>query len=173
MSLSEDDKRSVDLEKVGEQHRGAADVRSIFPSPSIALLTVFQAVPVEEFIFDPNYDPSAAALEDESPYPEVRSAVANTDDPSMPVSTFRAWVFGLIWAIIIPGVNQFFFFRYPAVNITQVSRRLIFLSTIRAHTTCASDRAPAAHFPSVQALGPLYPQLDRLRRIDQRRPLHH
>jgi hypothetical protein len=69
---------------------------------------------------DPNFDPTAAALEDESPYPEVRSAVANTDDPAMPTSTFRAWVIGLMWAILIPGVNQFFFFRYPSVNITQV-----------------------------------------------------
>jgi len=38
----------------------------------------------------------------------------------MPSSTFRAWVVGLIWAILIPGANQFFFFRYPSVNITQV-----------------------------------------------------
>ncbi|KAF8552648.1 hypothetical protein OG21DRAFT_1486029 [Imleria badia] len=36
----------------------------------------------------------AAELEDDSPYPEVRSAVANTDDPSIPASTLRAWVLG-------------------------------------------------------------------------------
>jgi hypothetical protein len=69
---------------------------------------------------DPNIDPSAIELEDESPYPEVRSAVANTDDPTMPASTFRAWVVGLMWAIVIPGVNQFFFFRFPSVTITSV-----------------------------------------------------
>lgn len=33
-------------------------------------------------------------LDDDSPYPEVRSAVANTDDPSIPVSTLRSWVLG-------------------------------------------------------------------------------
>jgi hypothetical protein len=38
----------------------------------------------------------------------------------MPSSTLRAWVIGLIWAILIPGVNQFFYFRYPAVTINQV-----------------------------------------------------
>lgn len=32
--------------------------------------------------------------EDDSPYPEVRSAVANTDDPSIPVGTLRAWIMG-------------------------------------------------------------------------------
>jgi hypothetical protein len=31
-------------------------------------------------------------LEDDSPYPEVRAAVANTDDPSMPTNTFRMFV---------------------------------------------------------------------------------
>ncbi|KAI0291282.1 hypothetical protein BC826DRAFT_912486 [Russula brevipes] len=32
----------------------------------------------------------------ESPYAEVRSAVANTDDPTIPASTFRAWAVGLL-----------------------------------------------------------------------------
>lgn len=31
-------------------------------------------------------------LEDDSPYPEVRAAVSNVDDPSMPVGTFRVCV---------------------------------------------------------------------------------
>jgi hypothetical protein len=46
---------------------------------------------------DPNGGGDVAALEDDSPYPEVRSAVANTDDPDMPCNTFRAWVLGLFW----------------------------------------------------------------------------
>ena len=77
---------------------------------------------------DPNFDKDAAVFEDDSPYPEVRSAVANTDDPSMPVSTIRAWTIGLIFAIVMPGLNQFFFFRYPSVFIGNVcSTRLISL----------------------------------------------
>jgi hypothetical protein len=35
----------------------------------------------------------------------------------MPASTVRAWLIGLIWAALIPGVNQFFFFRYPTVGL--------------------------------------------------------
>ena len=66
---------------------------------------------------DPNFDPTAAVLEDESPYPEVRAAVANTDDPTMPSSTLRAWIVGLIWAVLIPGVNQFFYLRYPSIVV--------------------------------------------------------
>lgn len=39
---------------------------------------------------DPNLDRDHLGdLEDDSPYPEVRSAVANTDDPEMPCNTFR------------------------------------------------------------------------------------
>lgn len=86
----------------------------------------------QESYFDPNYDsnsilgahhnslPSSDLIrdpEDDSPYPEVRSAVANFDDPDMPASTIRAWVLGVCWAIILPGMNQFFYFRYPSVAI--------------------------------------------------------
>jgi len=86
---------------------------------------------------DPNLDKenlgvSGLDFEDESPYPEVRSAVANTDDPNMPVNTLRAWVLGLIWAIIIPGANQFFFFRFPSITITGVVAQLLSFPVGRA-----------------------------------------
>ena len=84
----------------------------------------------QALVDDPNFDPAAVGLEDESPYPEVRSAVANTDDPTIPASTLRAWVFGLFWAIVVPGANQFFFFRYPSVNISQVCRLPLFLPVV-------------------------------------------
>lgn len=60
--------------------------------------------------------------EDDSPYPEVRAAVANYDDPEMPVSTFRAWTLGVIWSVLLPAVNQFFYFRYPSITVTSVCR---------------------------------------------------
>jgi len=81
---------------------------------------------------DPNFDKDAVLLEDDSPYPEVRSAVANTDDPSIPVSTLRVWVIGLIWAVIIPGMNQFFFFRFPAVTVGGIVAQLISFPVGRA-----------------------------------------
>ncbi|KAF8631657.1 hypothetical protein AX17_005059 [Amanita inopinata Kibby_2008] len=86
-----------------------------------------EAIALPEFD-DPNIDKSAAiegVLEDDSPYPEVRSAVANTDDPSIPASTLRSWVIGLVWAILIPGLNQFFFFRYPSVTVTGIVAQLL------------------------------------------------
>lgn len=73
--------------------------------------------------FDPNFDEDT--VYDESPYPEVRSAVANVDDPEMPVNTFRAWVIGLFWAILLSGVNQFFFFRYPTITVGGLVAQLV------------------------------------------------
>ncbi|KAI0087604.1 OPT oligopeptide transporter [Irpex rosettiformis] len=90
-----------------------------------------QNVAVTDFE-DPNLDlDHVDVLEDDSPYPEVRSAVANTDDPNMPVNTFRAWFIGICWAILIPGLNQFFFFRYPAVTVSGVVAQLISFPLLR------------------------------------------
>ncbi|KAG9121639.1 hypothetical protein FRC07_002336, partial [Ceratobasidium sp. 392] len=75
---------------------------------------------------DPNLDRAHLGdIEEDSPYPEVRSAVANTDDIDMPCNTFRAWFLGLIWAIVLPGLNQFFFFRYPSVTIGNLVAQLL------------------------------------------------
>ncbi|KAH9940429.1 OPT oligopeptide transporter [Epithele typhae] len=93
---------------------------------------------------DPNIDKDAVLLEDDSPYPEVRSAVANTDDPSMPVSSLRVWVIGLIWAIIIPGMNQFFFFRFPSVTVGGIVAQLISFPV---------GRAWAKFMPNVKVFG--------------------
>ncbi|KAJ7042920.1 oligopeptide transporter [Mycena alexandri] len=96
---------------------------------------------------DPNADPDAAVAgiqEDDSPYPEVRSAVANTDDPSIPISTVRSWVLGLVWAIIIPGLNQFFYFRYPSVTVTGIVAQLLSLPV---------GRIWARFFPNIKILG--------------------
>ncbi|KAN0109004.1 OPT oligopeptide transporter [Russula decolorans] len=81
---------------------------------------------------DPNFDPTAPVLEDESPYPEVRCAVANTDDSTMPSSTLRAWVVGLIWAVILPGMNQFFYLRFPSVIINKYFPMLLSLPICKA-----------------------------------------
>ncbi|KAJ3751338.1 OPT oligopeptide transporter protein-domain-containing protein, partial [Lentinula detonsa] len=100
-------------------------------------------------------------FEDESPYPEagtlpflsvhlftvpiqVRCAVSNTDDPLMPVSTLRAWVLGVIWSIVVPGINQFFFFRYPSVEVTGIVAQLI---------TYPIGRAAAAYLPHWKFFG--------------------
>ncbi|KAF8257803.1 OPT oligopeptide transporter protein-domain-containing protein [Lactarius quietus] len=107
MSFSEEDKGPDDLERHGSAH--------LFDDPGATT----------DNDDDPNFDPTAIILEDESPYPEVRSAVANTDDPAMPVSTLRAWLLGIICAVLPAGINQFFFFRYPTVFIDGIIPLLV------------------------------------------------
>ena len=81
---------------------------------------------------DPNFDPTATLLQDESPYVEVRAAVANTDDPRMPSSTFRAWTIGLILTILLSGINEVLDLRSPNVQINPV--RVKESPTIIPHT---------------------------------------
>jgi hypothetical protein len=83
-------------------------------------------------------------LDDDSPYPEVRSAVSNVDDPAMAVSTLRVWVIGLGSAIIIAAINQLFWLRYPSVDITTIVAQLL---------TYPVGRAAAAYLPRWRVLG--------------------
>ena len=113
--------------------------------------------------------PPLAPSEDDSPYPEVRSAVANTDDPSMPVSSLRTWVLGLIWAIIIPGMNQFFFFRFPSVTVGGVRRpdqdAMCCVLTVSLDLDCGTaDLVP--HRPG---MGKVHAECEGLRRCAQPR----
>jgi len=84
---------------------------------------------------------------------EVRAAVGNTDDPDMPASTIRAWVIGVAFSILIPGLNQFFIFRYPSVTI--------------------SGLVSASQLPAWPCVGCLDAQLSHLWRATQPRPFHH
>ncbi|KAK7052416.1 glutathione transporter 1 [Favolaschia claudopus] len=94
--------------------------------PSSFDLSSIDRVQVYSAPFDPNYGGIVEDIDGEdSPYPEVRSAVANFDDPEMPASTIRSWTLGLLFSILIPGMNQFFHFRYPSVNVGPVVAQLI------------------------------------------------
>ena len=41
-----------------------------------------------------------------SPYAEVRASVPNTDDPSLPVETFRAYFLGILFGGTCSAMNQ-------------------------------------------------------------------
>lgn len=53
-----------------------------------------------------------------SAYPEVRAVVDPTDDPTLPVATFRVLLLGTIFTVLGTAIQQFFSFRMPAINIT-------------------------------------------------------
>ncbi|KAF9609651.1 hypothetical protein IFM89_017830 [Coptis chinensis] len=60
--------------------------------------------------------------EDEvSPIEQVRLTVKNTDDPSLPVWTFRMWFLGIISCVLLSFLNQFFAYRTEPIVITQIT----------------------------------------------------
>ncbi|KAI0916709.1 hypothetical protein AcW1_010235 [Taiwanofungus camphoratus] len=105
--------------------------------------TSHSSIPPPDY-WDPNYDSESTWPEDDSPYPEVRSAVANFDDPSMPVTTLRSWLLGIFWAILLPGVNQFYYFRYPSLSVGGIVAQLV---------SFPLGRIWARYVPRVKVLG--------------------
>ncbi|KAI8969087.1 OPT family small oligopeptide transporter [Mycotypha africana] len=63
--------------------------------------------------------------EEDSPIEEVRAVVSNTDDPSLPVYTFRMWSLGIIFAALLSFVNQFFFYRQNALSLSPLVVQLL------------------------------------------------
>lgn len=55
---------------------------------------------------------------------EVDLTVPKTDDPSLPVLTFRMWVLGLICCVILSFVNQFFWYRTNPLMISSVAAQI-------------------------------------------------
>ncbi|KAI4864147.1 small oligopeptide transporter [Hypoxylon rubiginosum] len=62
---------------------------------------------------------------DTSPFTAVRAVVPETDDPAIPVNTFRAWFLGILFVFLGAGVNQFFSLRYPGVHIVSLVAELL------------------------------------------------
>ncbi|PBP27598.1 UPF0075-domain-containing protein [Diplocarpon rosae] len=59
----------------------------------------------------------AALITGNSPYAEVRAVVDNTDDPTTPSSTIRAWIIGLSFVGILAFTNQMFAIRQPSITV--------------------------------------------------------
>lgn len=58
---------------------------------------------------------------------EVELTVPKTDDPTLPVLTFRMWVLGLGSCVILSFVNQFFWYRQMPLTITGISAQIAVL----------------------------------------------
>ncbi|XP_058217158.1 oligopeptide transporter 4-like isoform X1 [Rhododendron vialii] len=59
--------------------------------------------------------------DDVSPIEQVRLTVANTDDPTLPVWTFRMWLLGVLSCCLLSFLNQFFSYRTEPLVITQIT----------------------------------------------------
>ncbi|GAB2220882.1 hypothetical protein Droror1_Dr00012040 [Drosera rotundifolia] len=66
-----------------------------------------------------------AEEEENSPVRQVALTVPITDDPSLPVLTFRMWVLGSLSCIILSFLNQFFWYRTEPLSITAISAQIV------------------------------------------------
>ena len=55
----------------------------------------------------------------------VALVVSNTDDPTLPTLTFRFWVLGPLFTIVLSFVNQFFYYRETQVVVTILVAQLL------------------------------------------------
>lgn len=87
---------------------------------------------------------AAITVEDDSPYAEVRAAVPSTDDASLPQSTIRAWVLGMILTTVGCGMNLSFSLHAPSFSIST------YVTSILAWPM---GRFWAAYFPNWKIFG--------------------
>lgn len=59
----------------------------------------------------------AALISNNSPYAEVRAVVSNEDDSTLPSSTVRAWVIGVLFVVAGAFINQLFSVRQPSIAV--------------------------------------------------------
>nr|GMD20518.1 oligopeptide transporter 6 [Ipomoea batatas] len=55
---------------------------------------------------------------------QVEMTVSKTDDPTMPVLTFRTWVLGIGFCVLLSFVNQFFWYRTEPMSVTAISAQI-------------------------------------------------
>ncbi|KAL0081202.1 OPT family small oligopeptide transporter [Phycomyces blakesleeanus] len=102
---------------------------------SVSTFVSVSATLDEEFIkgeYDERYDPydfdirnTHAEDEEDSPIEEVRLVVPNTDDPTLPVLTFRTWLLGITFSCVLAFVNQFFWYRANAMTLSPLVVQLV------------------------------------------------
>ncbi|KAI4338003.1 hypothetical protein L6164_016359 [Bauhinia variegata] len=70
---------------------------------------------------------SASDYEDvneDCPIKQVDLTVPKTDDPNMPLLTFRMWVLGIVSCVILSFVNQFFWYRTQPLSVSSISAQI-------------------------------------------------
>ncbi|KAF9966659.1 hypothetical protein BGZ73_000944, partial [Actinomortierella ambigua] len=63
--------------------------------------------------------------EENSPIPEVAAVVSNKDDSTLPTMTFRYFVLGTFFAILLSFLNMFMWFRSTPMSLTALVVQLL------------------------------------------------
>ena len=79
--------------------------------------------------------------DDASPVEQVRLTVPVTDDPSLPVWTFRMWTMGFLSCALLSFLNQFFWYRKEPLTITAISAQIAVVPLGRLMAAALPERA--------------------------------
>lgn len=79
-------------------------------------------------------------LEENSPVKQVALTVPTTDDPLLPVQTFRMWVLGSLSCVLLSFLNQFFWYRTEPLTITAISAQIAVVPLGRLMAAKITDR---------------------------------
>jgi OPT family oligopeptide transporter len=74
------------------------------------------------------------------PVEEVALVVPETDDPSTPVMTFRAWTLGLTSCVVLIFLNTFFTYRTQPLTISGILAQILVLPVGRFMASVLPDR---------------------------------
>ncbi|KAF8379767.1 hypothetical protein HHK36_029216 [Tetracentron sinense] len=58
------------------------------------------------------------------PVKQVALTVPTTDNPTLPVLTFRTWVLGIVSCVVLSFLNQFFWYRKQPLLVTAISAQI-------------------------------------------------
>ncbi|KAH7864571.1 hypothetical protein Vadar_031133 [Vaccinium darrowii] len=78
--------------------------------------------------------------EENSPVKQVALTVPTTDDPTLPVLTFRMWVLGVLSCALLSFLNQFFWYRTEPLTITAISAQIAVVPLGRLMAANITDR---------------------------------
>ncbi|KAK8693063.1 hypothetical protein V6N13_070661 [Hibiscus sabdariffa] len=59
-----------------------------------------------------------------SPIEEVALTVPTSDDPALPILTFRTWILGTLACVLLSFLNQFFWYRREPLSISSISAQI-------------------------------------------------
>lgn len=63
-------------------------------------------------------------INEKCPIRQVELTVPKTDDPSLPILTFRMWVLGVVSCVILSFLNQFFWYRKQPLIVSSISAQI-------------------------------------------------
>ncbi|CAA7410894.1 unnamed protein product [Spirodela intermedia] len=67
---------------------------------------------------------TSSAFEENSPIEQVALTVPVTDDPALPVVTFRVWTLGTLSCALLSFLNQFFWYRREPLSISAIAAQI-------------------------------------------------